>query len=68
MATLVRRALIVAAPDDVGEINLKQIDVHPGAPQLLGAGSCQVAKFADIGRRHYNDFLTLVAGPPPGPA
>src|SRR5882762_1088402 len=43
MATLIRRALIVAAPDDVGEINLQQIDVHPGAPQLLGAGSCQVA-------------------------
>src|ERR1700730_18016103 len=67
VATLVRRAWIVAAPDDVGEINLQQIDVHPGAPQLLGAGSCQVAEFADIGRRHYNDFLTLVAGLRQGP-
>src|SRR5205823_12831869 len=28
VAALVGRALIVAAPDDVGEINLQQIDVH----------------------------------------
>ena len=62
VAALVRRALVAAAPDDAAEIHLLQIDVHAGAPQLLGADSRQVAELADIGRRHDDDLLAVVAG------
>jgi hypothetical protein len=46
--------LIAAAPRDAAEIYFLQIDVHTGAPQLLGTGSCQVAEFADVGRADLN--------------
>jgi chitin disaccharide deacetylase len=62
VAALVRRALVEQAADNAAEIHFLQIDVHAGAAQLLGAGSVQVADFAGLGRRHHNDFLTLVAG------
>ena len=38
VAALVRRTLIAAAPHNAAEIHFLQIDVHAGAPQLLGAG------------------------------
>jgi hypothetical protein len=62
VATLVRRALVVAAEHNVGEIQFLQIDIHAGAPQLLGTGSGQIAELADVSRRHHDDFLALVAG------
>jgi hypothetical protein len=62
VATLVRRALVVAAEHNVGEIQFLQIDIHAGAPQLLGTGSGQIAELADVSRRHHDDFLALIAG------
>jgi hypothetical protein len=56
-----------AAAGGVGHRERVPAALYPVAPQLLGAGSCQVAEFADIGRRHYNDFLILVAGLRQGP-
>src|ERR1700730_1846589 len=62
VAALVRRALIAAAPHNAAEIHFLQIDVHAGAPQLLGTGSRQIAEFVDIGRRHDDNLLALVPG------
>jgi len=50
-------------PQDIGELHLLQINIHTGAPQLLGAGSRQIADFAGIGRRYHNNSLTIGAGP-----
>jgi len=36
------------------------------APQLLGTCARQIAEFVDVGRRHYDDLLALVAGPRQG--
>src|SRR6516225_2158055 len=60
VATLVRRGLVAAAPEPAAGIHLLLIEVHAGAPQLLGTGSRQIADFADVGR--HDNFLALVAG------
>src|SRR6266446_4387778 len=62
VAARVWRTLIAAAPHNAAEIHLLQIDIHSGSPQLLGPDSGQVAQFANVGRRHHDDFLALVPG------
>ncbi len=49
VAALVRQALNAATPHNAAEVHFLLIDIHAGAPQLLGTRSRQVAEFADIG-------------------
>jgi hypothetical protein len=37
-----------------------QIDVHPGAPELLGAGPGQVPQLVHVGRRDDDNLFALV--------
>ena len=48
VAALVRQALNAATPHNAAEVHFLLIDIHAGAPQLLGTRSRQVAEFADV--------------------
>src|SRR6516162_1198206 len=59
-SALVRRRLACPPLDDGAEFHLLQIDIEPGAAQLVGAD--QAERMHDVGRCYDNDRLTAVTG------